>query len=242
MNKHLQRLEETYLFNFECRPGSPCYTKCCRDVTIALTPYDLLRLKRALNISSDEFIDKYTLIIPKHKKLLPLIVIKMNEDDKKCPFVTDEGCIVYNDRPWACRMYPLDINDDGTYRVLGNAEECLGLTSQVQSRIVDWLESQGIPQYDEMSKLLTQVTGPLSVYEQEITNVQITKMILMALYNLDKFRQFIFESTFLDKFDISEQRLNKIKQDDIALLEFAVDWIKFGIFGEKTLFVKPKRS
>ena len=35
-------------------------------------------------------------------------MLKMNdENDKKCFFLGEEGCTVYEDRPWACRMYPL---------------------------------------------------------------------------------------------------------------------------------------
>lgn len=225
---------------FECSPGSPCYTKCCRDVTIALTPYDLIRLKKALNIDSDTFIDRYTIMLPKPKKVLPLLILKMNEEDKKCPFVTPKGCSVYEDRPWACRMYPLDINDDGTYRIIGKPGECLGLSSKVQWKISDWLVSQGIPTYDEMSKVVTQVILPLTVYEPEIENPQISQMVFMALYNLDRFRNFIFNSSFLQKLQVAENRISSIKEDDLALLEFGVDWIKFGIFGEKIFSVKAR--
>jgi len=232
------RLDKEHIFRFECNPGSPCYTKCCRDVTIALTPYDVVRIKKALNIDSDSFIENYTILLPKPKKLIPLVILKMQKDDKKCPFVTPEGCSIYDDRPWACRMYPLDINDDGTYRIIGKSNECLGLFSPKQYKIEDWLVTQGVAAYDEMSKLVSQVILPLTVYEHEITNPQIAKMIFMSLYNLDKFREFVFNSKFLEKLTVSENRINDIKTDDIALLEFAIDWIKFGIFGEKTFFVK----
>lgn len=238
--QEFNRLDREHLICFECGPGSPCYTKCCRDVTIALTPYDLIRLKRALNMDSDTFIERYTIMLPKPKKVLPLLILKMNEEDKKCPFVTPNGCSVYEDRPWACRMYPLDINDDGTYRIIGKPGECLGLTSKVQWKIADWLVSQGIPTYDEMSKVVTQVILPLTVYEPQIENPQISQMVFMALYNLDKFRNFIFNSSFLQKLQVAESRISSIQEDDLALLEFGVDWIKFGIFGEKIFSVKAK--
>ena len=90
-----------HVFAFRCHPGISCFTQCCRDVTIALTPYDVLRLRKALGISSYEFLEKYTLIIPKKNRLIPLVVLKMNDEDKKCPFVIEEGCRVYQERPWA---------------------------------------------------------------------------------------------------------------------------------------------
>ena len=45
-------------FRFECRPGLECFTRCCRDITIFLTPYDVLRMKNALNISSGDFLSE----------------------------------------------------------------------------------------------------------------------------------------------------------------------------------------
>ena len=63
-------------------------------------------------------------------------------------------------------------------------------------------------------------------------------MTFMALYNLDKFREFVFKSTFLDKFDVDHVRIERIKISDMELLKFAFDWVKFGIFGQKTFQVK----
>ena len=62
----------------------------------------------------------------------------------------------------------------------------------------------------------------------------------MALYNLDKFRDFVFNSTFLDRFVVDEVTVEKIKRRDIELLKFAFDWIKFGIFGQKLFQVRPE--
>jgi Fe-S-cluster containining protein len=37
-----------------------------------------------------------------------MILLKMKDDDyRKCPFVSPEGCLIYQDRPGACRIYPL---------------------------------------------------------------------------------------------------------------------------------------
>ena len=81
-------------FNFQCGPGVGCFTRCCQDVTIVLTPYDILRLKNRLGITSEDFIDQYTLPLTKSDSGLPVFILKMGEDpDKRCPFVTSgQGC------------------------------------------------------------------------------------------------------------------------------------------------------
>ena len=65
-------------------------------------------------------------------------------------------------------------------------------------------------------------------------------MVFMSLYNLDKFRDFVFKSTFLERFEIDKIKTEKIRESDTELLKFSYDWIKFGIFGQKTFQVKQK--
>jgi hypothetical protein len=57
-----ETMDADHVFRFHCSPGVACFTRCCADVTIALTPYDVIRLKNALGISSDAFLEKYTMI------------------------------------------------------------------------------------------------------------------------------------------------------------------------------------
>ncbi|MBN1102900.1 MAG: YkgJ family cysteine cluster protein [Deltaproteobacteria bacterium] len=230
-----------HFFKFNCHPEVPCFTQCCRDITVVLTPYDLLRLKNRLGLRSGDFLDQYTLIIPKAGRMIPMVLLKMREDDMRCPFVTEHGCTVYEDRPWPCRMYPLNTEGDGTYHLITSSERCRGLQEETKWRIDGWLEGQGIAPYEEMNEFLSTVTIPLQVHESQIENPQIAKMVFMSMYNLDKFREFVFNTTFLDRFEVEEpERIQAIQTDDVELLKFAIDWIKFGVFGEKLFWVKEK--
>jgi Fe-S-cluster containining protein len=235
-------MDSNHVFKFNCHPGVSCFTHCCQDITIVLTPYDVLRLKKALGISSDEFLEKYTIIIPKENQLIPPVILKMNEDNKKCPFVSQQGCSVYDHRPWSCRMYPLDMNDDGTFSLITDDSRCLGLIEDNTWKILDWLAEQGIGPYEEMNELLSKITVPLNARELDITNPDIAKMTFMSLYNLDKFRDFVFKSTLLDRLEIEPERIEKMKKSDDNLLLFSFDWIKFGLFGKKVFEVKQKPS
>ena len=64
------------------------------------------------------------------------------------------------------------------------------------------------------------------------------QMFFMASYNLDKFRQFIFGSRFFDLFDVDAEKRKKLGSNDVALMSFAFDWLKFSLFGERTLSIK----
>jgi Fe-S-cluster containining protein len=239
-NKKVQKGKMTpeHVFTFKCHTGISCFTQCCQDITIVLTPYDVLRLKNGLGLSSDEFLEKYTLILPQKNRLIPLVILKMNETDKKCPFVKKEGCSVYTERPWPCRMYPLDMDDDGMFSMISHADRCRGLDEEDPWRVGDWLVDQGIVPYDKMNALFSGVTIPLQSQKMDIDNPQVTKMLFMALYNIDKFKEFVFNSTFLKRFEVESSRIDKIKRSDEELLKFSFDWIKFGLFGEKLFWVK----
>ncbi len=240
MDKNKQRFEEVHVFQFRCHPGVSCFTNCCRDINIVLTPYDAVRMKNALGISSEEFIDKHTIIIPKEGRLIPVVLLKMNEDDKKCPFVSADGCRIYSDRPWPCRMYPLTLNDDGTYSMITDTSRCKGLEEKDTNKIIDWLYTQEVEEYDELNEFLSSLTIQLQSQNLNIENHQIQQMVFMSLYNIDKFRKFVFESTFLERLEVEEDILEKIKKSDTDLLKFAFEWIKFGLFGKKVFWVKEK--
>ena len=240
MNDTIQRLDIEDRITFRCFPGIECFTQCCQDVNVALTPYDVLRLKSHLGIHSDEFIVKYTVVIPKGKKVIPLVLLKMDSENKRCPFVTENGCTVYINRPWSCRMYPLDVNEDGTYRIISDPSRCKGLNEKEVWEIGEYIVDQGMVPYEEMNRALSQVTIPLQAMDLDIDNPAIFKMVFMALYNLDRFREFVFQSSFFDRFKISEERIRLIQSDDVELLKFSLDWIKFGLLGQLLFPVKEK--
>ncbi|MEJ2156868.1 MAG: YkgJ family cysteine cluster protein, partial [Desulfobacteraceae bacterium] len=97
-------------FKFKCHPGVSCFTECCRGTQIILTPYDVIRLKTRLDLPSDQFLAIYTEPHVLEKTDLPVVTLKHMDDDKEsCPFVREDGCILYEDRPTACRYYPLGV-------------------------------------------------------------------------------------------------------------------------------------
>jgi Fe-S-cluster containining protein len=109
------RLGPESQFTFKCHPGIECFTQCCRDINIILTPYDIIGLKNKLNLSSEEFLAIYTEPQILEKTGLPVITLKFLDEERKdaagkaCPFIRENGCLVYDDRPTTCRYYPLGV-------------------------------------------------------------------------------------------------------------------------------------
>lgn len=226
---------------FRCHPGVKCFTTCCADVTIFLAPYDVLRLKNRLGITSDEFMERFTHLLTREKQIIPLVVLKMADNEQKtCPFVTPQGCTVYEDRPWACRMFPLDVDHEEKFSVIATPSKCLGLNEDDELRVVEWLEDQGVMDYQRVNNYYSEITCNPKLKDMEVESDKVRQMVYMAAYDLDRFRKFVFESRFLDMFEFDETFKEQIRVDDSELLKLGLDWINFGLFGAKTLKVKPE--
>ena len=85
-----------------------CFNECCRNLNQFLYPYDILRLKKKLGLTSGEFLERYTTQHIGPESGLPIVTLKTADAERlTCPFVTEKGCRVYSDRPASCRTYPL---------------------------------------------------------------------------------------------------------------------------------------
>jgi len=234
-------------FRFDCHAGLECFTKCCRDVTIFLTPFDIIRLKHALGMTSGVFLRQYTLKLGGDSGL-PAVLLKMQDDAaKSCPFVTFSGCAVYPHRPWSCRIYPIQPESNKvtekankSYFSVMDISFCMGFFEDRVTTVKDWQAEQGIPVYHEMEKLFEKVVKHESLAAKEIVNKKIQDMFFMAAYDLDRFRRFVFESTFLNRFEVDGDERERIKSDDVALYKFAMRWLQYGLIGQDALRLKPE--
>ncbi|WP_457576501.1 YkgJ family cysteine cluster protein [Desulfomarina sp.] len=244
---------------FRCHPGVKCFTACCGGIKIVLTPYDILKLTRRLEIPAHEFLQKYTQPTYLEKTDMPGVMIKLRDEDNKCPFVTPEGCTVYSDRPTACRYYPVgmaDFHEGGSRDSDGNemtsAEEkfffivredhCKGFEEDKEWTIREWRADQGVDVRDEMNKeWLRLVMRRKSFGIQASLSEQAKRMFFMASTDLATFRKFIFESTFLEIYELDEETIKKIREDDVELMLFSFKYLAATLFGAKGLKMRPEK-
>jgi len=244
---------------FRCHPGVRCFTACCGGIKIILTPYDILQLTKRLGIPAHEFLHKYTTPTYLEKTDMPGVMIKLREEDNKCPFVTPEGCTVYTDRPTACRYYPVGMADfheggsrdaDGVentpaeekFFFIVREDHCKGFEEDKEWTVREWRADQGVDVRDEMNKeWLRLVMRRKSFGLQATLSEQAKRMFFMASTDLATFRRFIFESSFLETYVIEEELLKKIKEDDVELMLFSFDYLAATLFGAKFLNIKEEK-
>lgn len=262
------RLGPKSRFKFKCHPGVKCFTKCCRGINIILTPYDIIRLKNRLGLSSDDFLTLYTQPQILEKTGLPVVTLKLLEDEgseaaeisegavaarddgdrKACPFVRVDGCIVYEDRPTTCRYYPLgvaslshteDVDGEDFYFFV-NEPHCLGFEEDKEWTVAEFRKDQGVDKHDRINAEWTDLVVRKRSFPPNLQLTEQTKqMFFLVSYNIDKFKDFVFKSSFLNRYDVEEDTLEIIKDDEIALLEFGLKWIKWLLFKQGDFKMKP---
>jgi uncharacterized protein len=227
-------------FKFACHKGVSCFTKCCRGISIMLTPYDIVRLKNRLQLSSEEFLAIYTTPHLLEKTDLPVVTLKLLDDkEESCPFVRDDGCILYEDRPSTCRYYPLGVAalthkegaDDKGFFFFVHEPHCKGFDEEKEWTVRQWRGDQEADIYDEINADWTDLVVRKRSFP---TNVKLTesskKMFFMVSYNIDKFKEFVFESTFLSRYQVDDKTIDEIRDDEVALLRFGLKWLKGVLF------------
>jgi len=219
-------LEDT--FHFNCNHGIDCFTQCCQDVNILLTPYDIIQMKNRLGISSTEFLEKYTKRLLAPNTSLPAVQFKMDEENKKrCYFVAEKGCGIYEQRPWSCRMYPLDYSVEAeTFAPMVDSNRCLGLKDNTVWKLRDWLQDQGLEPYNEWNQRFAELTE-----DEEVTSWRKgypggVDIFYLACYDMDRFREQVFKEKLFEMVEEVPVDQDKLKTDDLALLEFAFAWLK----------------
>jgi hypothetical protein len=237
---------------FRCHPGVSCFTACCHNIKIILTPYDILKLCERLEMKAHDFITQHTQPIFLEKTDMPGVAIKLTGENNGCPFVTPEGCTVYTDRPSACRYYPVgmaDFHEGGT----NDAEEekfffivkephCKGFDEDKVWTVREWRADQGVDVRDEMNKeWLRLIMRRKSFGHQATLSEPARRMFFMASTDLETFRNFIFNSSFLDTYEVDQETLEKIKEDNIELMHFSFKYLANTLFGAEGLNIKKEK-
>lgn len=220
---NMRELADGEGFQFNCHPGVDCFTDCCRELELALTPYDVLRLKNELKLTSAQFMDQYCLVECEKEDIFPRVYLGMVDDGKaSCPFVTEKGCTVYQGRPGACRTYPLARGASRTllgrhqiFHVLLREPHCHGFAEPDEQTIVTWTKDQGLEPYNEANDRLMAILQHVKIKNDMSLTVKQQQLFLDTLFNLEGF-----------------QTKNKLSHmADKELYTEAVNWLQKELFG-----------
>ena len=236
----LQPLSPEDTFCFDCHPGLPCFNQCCRDLNQALTPYDIVRMRAHLHMTSGQFMQTYTTAHTGPTTGLPIVSLCFSSrPGQTCPFVSPDGCRIYAARPSSCRLYPLA---RALHRSRSNGRlsehyaiirepHCQGFEQKRRQNIRQWIASQELDVYNTMNDRLMQLIslknrlrpGPLSPDHQQ--------WAMMALYDLDTLKARAVSGR-LPELDQNHLQPLPPRMDDEAWLRWSMEWIRTVLFGD----------
>ena len=238
-------LEGTAALQFQCRKGIACWNACCSNIDISLTPYDIVRLKQHLELSSSEFLNRYTVPYEMEKDGIAGVKLRPVDGGTACRFMTDAGCGVYADRPTACRYYPVallsmrkqDESVDRQYYAIVREDHCLGHREPRTQTIDEYRAEQGLPEYDDLAHgwrqliLKKKSSGP-TVGKPSKRSLE---LFFMTCYDIDRFRSFVASDSFSGIYELPADELHAMLLDDVTLLQFGFRFLRQVLFGEMTI-------
>jgi Fe-S-cluster containining protein len=219
-------------FKFQCHPGLDCFNRCCQNPTIALSPYDVLRLKQVLGLTSGEFLRRFTVEVVEEASSLPLIFL---DPTGGCPFVGPGGCTVYDQRPAACRLFPLTMGSQLTeqgvvdhyfYRRL---DFCRGFEGEAVWTVTSWQADQGFAEFDRERRFWLEILL-LAGLRQIQVDARLRELVYTAAYDLDAFRRRLAAPGWQQAHHLNQRTLRELQQDDLALLRFCGSYLKKLLF------------
>jgi hypothetical protein len=230
---------------FSCHKGIGCWNACCSNIDITLTPYDIIRLKKRLGTTSTQFLRDYTVPHEFEKDGIAGVKFRPVDGGTACRFMTPEGCSVYEDRPTACRYYPVallsmrkqdEYTDTQSYALV-KEEHCKGHEVARTLTIDQYRQEQGVEAYDELARgwrqliLKKKSAGPAI----GAPSLKSRQLFFMACYDVDTFRDFVGSEAFNQLFKLEPEMRKMLMEDDVELMQFAFRFLKQVLFGEQSL-------
>ena len=233
----LPRVEPGEAFRFACHPGVPCFNACCRDLDLLLNPYDVLRLRRNLNVTSQELFSRFVDALELPDTGFPVAALRMADSPgRPCPFVRPSGCTVYEDRPAACRTYPLgrgtglDEGGDVIERwCLVREEHCRGFEERPEWTSATWVADQGVAEYAAVDDRYLVMVARVSRLGRRLSEQQ-RRASGLALFQLDRFAELLRDGDLLERLSVPCNDRDAIVADERLTLNFALNWLERELF------------
>jgi hypothetical protein len=116
------------------------------------------------------------------------------------------------------------------FYILIQEAHCLGFTEPRQWTVRQWKKDQQLDTYNEMNDLMLDILS-LKKGGKKKLSMQENELFYTACYDLDRFRDLTLEKRLWRCAAVEKDMAEAIREDDVALLRFAIEWIKGAVFG-----------
>ena len=204
-------------FRFSCKQCGKC---CIQREDIILTPFDLFRASKKLNLTPQEFVAKYCDSYVGETSKMVLIRLMPRGSIRRCPLLKDRKCSIHDAKPMVCAMFPigrafqLDPKKSAAEQIsteniqfifngahCGNAEE---------HTVREWFASFGIPIKDEFfvewHKTVSEI-GEITQYAEKVcTSEKVLDLIYTVIFGL-MYMEYNISEEFMPQFMKNKEQL-----------------------------------
>ena len=193
-------------FKFHCTQCGKC---CINREDIMLTPFDLFRASKELEMIPKDFVETYCDTYLGESSHMPIVRIRPRGSIKRCPLMKDRKCSIHKSKPTVCAMFPIGrmlrieadkldekpISADQTEYIFINPG--CGDNSETHT-VREWLGAFGIPLQDEFFAKWQEVVlhlGPMiekciDQFSEEIVEKVITLAFVRLYLDYDTSKEF----------------------------------------------------
>ena len=208
-------LDSKDTFRFRCTECGQC---CKNREDILLSPFDLNRMARYLGIEMGQVIQDYCIWYAGQSSMLPVVTMRMQGPEKRCPFLKGKKCGIHAAKPTVCALFPLgrisSENDDHVHYMMQKVN--CGADNEKHT-VREWLAGYGLEDSEqwflEWQKVLLPLTKRMHIlmsgFSEEFV-ASVVEGLLVALYvNYDPKQDFLEQ--FRKNADKANQFLNMIE-------------------------------
>jgi hypothetical protein len=188
---------------------------------------------------SGKFLEQYVIVEWDERVTFPQCYLTMIDDGQaSCTFISPKGCTVYEDRPSACRAYP--VGRGAAQKAAGTVEECyvlvkephcLGFTENMPQTASEYFLDQGLEEYNRYNDKLMAILQHEKIMKGYRLSPSQLDQFLLALFNLDSFRQEMSDGRISMSRPLSTDELQGLAGDDNRLLLLSIAWLQQELFG-----------
>lgn len=166
-NSHPLELDDTFTYCSE-------HDSSCSNSIIMLTPYDVYRISKRLNMEVGDFMGRYCIFAIDEKMHIPRLHINFPVGVEQCPFF-DGHCSLEDEKPSVCALHPLK----GTFFKVGSVNhhfynypnscyspcEC---KKSHKTTVREWIKSSGFSDHESIYSAMLALEMKMSNYIKEM--------------------------------------------------------------------------
>ena len=206
-------------FKFSCNQCGKC---CTEREDILLSPSDLFKASKKLNMTTKSFHDEYCESYVGGTSKMVIVRLRPLGSIRRCPMLKDRKCSIHDAKPAVCAMYPIgrgfqldatrNLSEQITHENMNfifNGAHC---GSREEQTVREWFEKFGIPIKDEFfiewQKTISEVGDIARQAEEKING----DLLLNLMYTI------IFQQLYME-YDINKDFMPQFMKNKTKLLE-----------------------